>query len=395
MINSFNSNVNPLTYDFDIKYLFIILPLTFVFDSYILNSIFIFFITFINLLSVNFENLKFVRIISWLFLLLFGITLIFKSQNTNIGLLNYAHHFILPFLLFSTITNLEFEESFIKYLMISFIISGVILSLYSVLVLIESGFNFKLRIPSLWKFINMISGYLMICLIFCITFLINEKSFYLKILNTLIIFLIITGILLTQTRAIFVSIFLGLFVFIVKKPRILIPVIIVLSLTFLLFNDLIIDRILSIFFFTKDISSIGRIQAWLTSYTLIKQNLFFGYGFETFEALRDNVFAYYFVLVVNSHNTYLHLIFETGLISATVFLSFYFSAIFKTFSLIKDNINHKYIKIFLDSSQIILISFMFAFIFEPYFSIYGGATSYTLWIIIALIYNLKESRVKS
>lgn len=378
-------NLNPL-------YFLLFLPYLFIINIPILNHFWILFSVSIILLSQDstfLSKLIIPRFFSWIFLLLFGIILIFKSIDFNTGIINYLHHFLIPFVIFFIFVNINWDEKKLLLLINNFIISAVIISLYSIFISYDSGFNLKLRISSTWIHVNMVAGYLMINLFFCLLFFIHLKNSFQKKLFYIISFvLILLGVFLTQTRGIWLAIIVGILFYFVKRPKIILPALGFLAIFFIAFRNVIADRFLSIMFFTSDISTLGRLQAWLTSLTLIKANPFWGYGFGTFEGLRDSVFSFYFVLVINSHNTFLHLIFEIGLIATIIYLSFYIKSIFLTFKLLKQISENIIFKCFIDSAQIIFISLLVAFMFEPYLSIYGHAVSMLIWILISLVYSI-------
>ncbi|MDZ4713763.1 MAG: O-antigen ligase family protein [bacterium] len=273
-----------------------------------------------------------------------------------------------------------------------FFISGMFLSLISIYVIIDSGFNFKLRLSSVWDHYNLFAAYIMIIFFFNLCFIVYSKKdsnrkFY--IVSLIVNFM---GLFLTQTRGVWIATIIGLSIFILRKPKYILPIGIVAILLLAAFSDVIMERAATVINFKTDISTLGRVQAWLASYLLIKENLLVGYGYDAFRDLMNSVIPVYFVVVTHSHNTYLLILLEFGLIGFILFFSFYFKALYYSFKLRKNSepIMFKYIY----GLQLSFIAMIVAFIFEPYFTTLG-AINYVLWILIALSYSLWYKQIKT
>ena len=237
----------------------------------------------------------------------------------------------------------------------------------------------------------MLSTYLMILLFFVLSFLINskedtkEKKFF-YIINFAFILI---GILLAQTRAVWIVTLFSIVVFFFKKPKVIVWISVVIGVLFFFFSYVFIDRFLSVKNFGSDLSSLGRLQAWFSSVILIKDNFWFGYGYDAYIHLRDQVFSFYFVPVLHSHNTYLRALLETGFIGFVLYFSFFFMATIYSFKLINNPAYEEYKK-FIIGCKLSLTALILVFNFEPYFSLYSGSTFF-VWLVIALIFRIKNN----
>jgi O-antigen ligase len=201
------------------------------------------------------------------------------------------------------------------------------------------------------------------------------------------------AIFLTQTRGVWLALLFSLIVYYIKRPKIYLIIILFFGLFFVAFQDVIITRFLTIKNFGSDVSSLGRLQAWFASVVLIKDNIFAGYGFDSFMRLRDDVFYFYIVPVIHSHNTYLRSLLEMGLIGTTIYFTFLIKALFYTYKLKKQIGTNEYIGL-IDGLQLSFLSLFIVFMFEPYFSLFGCSTI-VIWFLISLSYKLKYQFYKN
>jgi len=323
----------------------------------------------------------------WVLLLLWNIYVGLKTHGFRIAFDYYTGTVLIPFFIFFIIVNVKFDKDKLTKLFDLFLFSGVVLGAYSIMLFVGSGFNLKLRIPSLWENFNIVSAYFMILFLLNLTFLINRNTFQKKIIYTISLVIILFGMFLTQTRGVWLATVLAIVFFFFKKPKVIVPAVFVLGTLVLLFFNVINDRLLSVKNFGNDVSSLGRLQAWLSSIILIKNNFLIGYGFDSYLSLRDSVFGFYFVELPHSHNTYLRMILESGFIGFAIYFSFMIAAFVFTFSLSRKPEFAEY-KPFIDGFQLILFALFIAFNFEPYFSLYGVSTI-VIWVIISFVFKFR------
>jgi len=250
-----------------------------------------------------------------------------------------------------------------------------------------------MRIPSFWNDFNMVSLYFMVAFMFNLTFLIKCRSNKKRIFYIITLFFILLGVYLTKTRGVWLAMIVSMAIFFIKRPKIIIPMLLLSGIMTLVFYNIIEDRVLSVINFEQDKSSLGRLQAWTSTVMLIIKNPFFGYGFDTYYLHQFDVMAYYIVDVPHPHNAYLRTIQEMGLIGAVFYYYLIIKAVIYSFNLgsyISDPDNTK----FTAALQLCLVAFLVAFNFEPYLSLFG-ATTIIVWIIVALTFRIrKEARIK-
>jgi O-antigen ligase len=365
--------------------------------NYIITSLYVFFVFVIflidNLLKGNLR-IELPKFQIWLLLLIWDFYILLKSPKLYDGITYYIGTVFIPFLLFIIIVNINLDKSFFEKLFYSFQIVAIICSAFSIYLFIISGFNTKVRISSFWEGQNMYAGYLMVILLFNFSFVINKKGRKNLIMHLISIPVILFAIILTQSRATFLALTVSIIFFIVKRPKVIFPFLATLGLMLMLFFDVIKDRVLSIIYFSSDLSSLGRIQGWISSIIIIKENYLFGYGFDAYVYLRDNVFSYYFVEVIHSHNTYLRLILETGLIGFVLYISILVIAIYYSFAINKNKEFVAEYKSYIDGLQMSFIGLLILFFFEPYFSLFDNSTL-VIWIFISLMYLLYNNSFKN
>jgi hypothetical protein len=378
-----------LNIPFKIEYLILPIPILATLGHWIVVSFYIFciFILFISNYFVNgIDKLKVPYLLSWIFILVWGLYIVQKSPVPKDGMYYYIGTILIPFAIFLIIINLNVNKIFLTKFFDLFIFSGVILSVISIVIFVESGFDIKQRISSVWQDNNILSLYLLFLFLINLSFLVNRVKGEKMILYILTLLTLLLGIVLTQTRGVFVSMIFALVIYLIKRPKVVIPIAVIASILGILFFDVFKDRFLSIRYFGSDESSLGRLQAWLSTLILLKENLFFGYGFNSYIYMRDQVFSFYFVEVQHSHNTYLRSMLEIGLIGFIV----YFSIIFRAakFVFFGKDIKLEGYKKFIDAMKLSFLACIPAFMFEPYLSLYGVSTI-VIWIFISISFKLK------
>jgi O-antigen ligase len=376
----------------DVKSLFLFLPFLFIYKGYWqFTSVFILVTFLFFVLSeyrFNHLRIELPNIFMWSLLLLWGLFIALKSPVTNDGIKYFFATIFIPFLIFIIILNIKLTPGFLDRFFSGIYFAGAVLGAFSLYLFIESGFNTKLRIPSLWDDFNIMSTFLMIASMFNLSYILNKEKNEKLFPYLITLGFTYAGVFLSQTRGVWLAIIVSLVVFIIKKPKIIFPALIISMIVGLLFSNVIMDRFLSVKNFSYDASSLGRLQAWYSSFVLIKANPLFGYGFDAYIRLRDTVFSYYIVQVLHSHNTYLRMLLEMGLIGFVLYFSFFFRAAFFAFRMSAKSFAYKYYKIYIEGLQLSFIGLLVTFMFEPYFSLYGASTV-VIWILIALSFKVR------
>jgi putative inorganic carbon (HCO3(-)) transporter len=325
----------------------------------------------------------------WLFLLIWGLYIVAKTPDAGTGIKYYIGTILLPYFLVITFDNFKLNPKFLTRFFDVLFFSGLVLGGFSVYIYIAYNFRAGMRVPSLWNDFNIVSAYFMLLFFFNLSFLINGKKDLKMVYYSITIFFILFGIYLTKTRGVWLSIVIAIVFFFVRRPKIIIPSFILLGLFVAVFYSAVEDRVLSIMYFEQDKSSLGRLQAWYSTVLMIKDNLFFGYGFDTYILYRDEVLPFYIVPVPHPHNTYLRSIQEMGLIGSLVYYYFIFKAFICTFIKNKKTAAYEEYKKYFDALQLSFIGLFVAFMFEPYLSLFGGI-ALMIWILVALSFRLNK-----
>lgn len=354
--------------------------------SAIIAIIFCFFL--LNKYNENKIALTIPSFLIWFLILMWGLFITLKSPSIKEGIFYYTGTIFVPFLIFIIFCNIKISKSFLRIFFNLLIISGVLISLVMLYIYYISGFDPKLRLTAIWLDYNILSAYLMILFMFNISFIINKEKDEKLLLYIVSIIFLLLGIFLTQTRGVWLAIVITTFIFFIRKPKIIIPSIIFIGVIIFLFFSTIQYKFLTVKYFGSDYSSLGRLQAWISTLILIKDNFLFGYGFDSYIYLRDQVFPFYFVDVLHSHNTYLRTILEMGFIGFVLYFYFIFSAFIYLIRPKKIKFYSEYKKFF-DGFLLSFIALFIVFMFEPYFSLYGLTTIF-IWILISIVFNFRQ-----
>lgn len=375
------------------EYILITLPFFLIFGDWRIASAFLFFVFLFQIKDAFLLKDFFYRFdnrFAWLLLLTWGAYVSTKSEF-DVSFNYFSGLILIPMLLFLIIQNIVLNLKYVVAFFRLLFVSGVVLSIISLYILALNNFDVTIRIGTLWSDMNIVSAYFLFLFMFCFSFIINKRKgenvlFY-------IISLVILGIaiFLTQTRGVWLAMVFSFVIFYVRKPKAYIFAGLFFGIFFILFQDVIITRYLTVKNFGSDVSSIGRLQAWVASVILIIENPILGYGFDSFMTLRENVFYFYIVPVIHSHNTYLRTILEMGLVGFAIYFSFLFRALFYTFKLKKRNIGSEWYGV-IDGLQLSFISMLVVFMFEPYFSLFGCSTI-VIWLLISLSFKLYHSNL--
>jgi len=320
------------------------------------------------------------------FLLLWGIFTIYLTADYKNGIYYYYGTIFTPILVFLIIQNIDLDAAFLQKFYDLLILSAVFISLIAIYIFIQSGFNSTLRIVAIWESINIVAAYLMVIFMFNLSLLLNKKKGENKLLYIASIFIIFFGIFLTQTRGVWMGTVFAIIVYFVRRPKVLIPALLLIASFMFLFYNAIVTRVLTVKNYKGDWSSLGRLQAWIATVLLLKNNFFIGNGFDSFMQLRDNVIGIYLVEVPHSHNTYLRSLLEIGFIGSIIYYYFFFYAGYLSIKMHNLDVTRTF-KQFTDGLELSFIALAVTFFFEPYFSMYGNSSIF-IWTLIAFSFKI-------
>jgi len=390
--------------DLSARKLFYFFPIVLILGRWYFTGFFLILLFILLIIEkIAFEDfqLKFSNTALWAPIFIWGLYVVVISQKIFVGFIYFVgvHPFydavsyyigiiILPFIIMTFFKNIELDEDFLRKLFVSFNISGVTLSIINISIFINSGFNTLLRINGIWPDVNIEALYFTVLFFFNLTFLVNDKNRKLVYLRIITIFLLAFGIFLTQTRAAWLAVVVAVVIFIIKKPKIVFPTLFLIALFLVIFFDVIQTRYLTFVNFTTDGSTIGRFQAWYATYLMLKENLWWGWGFDGFLYNKDSFYSGFILFLPHSHNTFLRVILEMGLIGALIYFILFFKALVLSYTF-KITPEFSFLKKYIDGLQLSFVAFLVMFMFEPFVSLYSNA-SLIIWTFISLSICLKE-----
>ncbi len=398
----FNSNllllikekfIYPLIFSFyrvDSTKVFIAFPFLFLLGMWIPTSLFALLFVYL-IFSEKILKLSIITIpykILFTILIITGINAALNTGKFLTGIQYFVGTIIVPILLFISIINSNLSLKTISTFIKNNFISGIILGSFSLYIVFILG-TINVRLPSLWEDFNILAAYLMILFFFCLTFIIHNKSEFNIYFLFIALFCVFIGIFFTQTRGVWLAIVFSLAIYFLKRPKLLLPASILFGLIIFLFYSIIMDRFLSVKYFSSDISSLGRLQAWLASILIIKQHWLLGAGFDGFLKLRESVMDVYLIAVLHSHNTYLRLWVELGILGFLSYIFFFFLGLYYSFKLLRIYKTNIWGLKIAEGLQLSFIGLAIAFMFEPYFSLYGNSTI-IIWVLISITYYLHK-----
>lgn len=378
------------------EFLLLFTPLTFVAGNWYLSAMALLSVlAFMLIRYIRFGDHEFTvpNLFPWALMLGWGLYVCYITPDPVLSVKYYTGTILLPFLIFIIFDNIRIDEKLLTHFIDAMLISAAVLGMYSVYIFFAYNMREGMRVPSFWNDFNMVALYFMVAFMFNLTFLIKCRNNSKKIFYIITLTFILLGVYLTKTRGVWLAMIVSFAVYFIKRPKIIVPTLILFGLMVLVFYNIIEDRVLSVVNFEQDKSSLGRLQAWASTVMLILKNPYWGYGFDTYHLYQYDVMSYYIVEVPHPHNTYLRTIQEMGLIGAVIYYFLIIKAIFYSFNFGNYISDPAYTK-FTDALQLCLVAFLVAFNFEPYLSLFG-VTTITIWILIALTFRIrKEARLK-
>ncbi len=327
-------------------------------------------------------------LIPWTLILFWGLYVSYITPDPVVAAKYYTGTILIPLLIFILFDNLRLNDKVLTYFVDSMLISGAVLGMFSVFIFFSYGMREGMRVPSFWYDFNMVALYFMIAFMFNLSFILKCRNNTKRIFYFLTIFFILFGLYLTKTRGVWLAMVISIAIFVIKRPKIIIPTIILFGLLFLVFYNVIEERIMSVIYFEQDKSSLGRLQAWVSTVLLIMKNPYFGYGFDTYHLYQYDVMTYFIVEVPHPHNTYLRTIQEMGFIGALFYYYFFIKAVFYSFNFRKYVTDASFLK-YIDALQLTLVALIVSFNFEPYLSLFG-VTTIVIWSLIAMTFRIRK-----
>jgi putative inorganic carbon (hco3(-)) transporter len=245
------------------------------------------------------------------------------------------------------------------------------------------SFGTRVRVPSTLGNPNSFGGLLILFIFPVIMLSINEKKRKQKIVYLLCSLLIFINIILTGSRNSWLGLAIGALVLtITYNIKLIFPFLGVGATT------LLIPQVFTRLKELTDMSqNIGRIQLWKIAWIIIKEHPIRGIGNGNYQKLYSYYTTKYPELQYNHHeeftvhNNYLKIQSELGVLGMIGFLGMIVTLIIRINTLIKQNIDTKYIAFF-KGFLASLIAFLFINLSDDFFLVPKIAANF--WIIVAV-----------
>lgn len=278
------------------------------------------------------------------------------------------------FIYYSIAYKLKVKNS-ITLVMTSFISVATLSGIISIIQLInfrmsDIQLNDANRISSTFENPNNLGAYTILSIFIVLLLFLNEKNKFKKLLLFFPLIILGINIVLSQSRNALLMLFLGtLLVAIIYDKRVLILSIILPLVLFIIPQSRY--RILAILSPEQNSS---RFKIWKCTEFMIKDNPYFGIGYENFAVKYPKYVTNYPDLIVNEnyialhpHNVFLKFQSELGIIGLIVFLLFIIITLFTLYNYIK-HCENKTIKTLLIGITISFICFQFMNQIDCYYS---------------------------
>lgn len=277
-------------------------------------------------------KLKYFKTNTWVLLFVLVVcicaaTSISLEESRNIALLLTA--FILSY--FVIINTLENKKQF-KFILYTFIVAATISAVYGIYQYVfgdiysqawldsEMFEDIKMRVYSTFENPNVYGEYLILAIPVIASLFLTEKGWMKKILLLASLGITVVALLLTFSRGCWLGIIfaIAILAIIIDRRFIWLGVIGLMLLPFVL-PETIINRFLSIGDM-NDSSTSYRVYIWMGTIAMLKDYWFsgIGLGITSFNTIYP-IYSYNNIVAPHSHNLYLQLIVEYGIIGLIVF----------------------------------------------------------------------------
>ncbi len=299
----------------------------------IFNFTVIFLSIFLAFYTLNFPQ-KIQPVSCWIFYLVFMFLTVCYSPDRAESIhmwLNFLSYFALFLIPFFIIKNQEDFNFWLKVLGASFILP----ILYADIDMARGGEYFEdagMRIMGTFTHPNILAFYLVLAFTFYFYLLKSghlKSSLFSRCAVVLLMIDILVLLIATKTRNAWISIYMGFLIYALLKEWKLLLILVVL-VPMISFIPQVHDRMSSVVSDNvhSDYQGLNsfewRMQMWQSSFSKIAQRPIQGYGLGTFKYMSGKFSTN---KKMGAHNTYVELLFETGLIGLTSFLVLFLTPI--------------------------------------------------------------------
>jgi O-antigen ligase len=246
-------------------------------------------------------------------LLCFGI---YSSTKINIPM-GYSYFFssiIVPLLALCLFRNATIKPN-TMYLWMQVIVGvAAFVGLYGVVIAIRNPLS---RLGSFWVTAMTINGFYTVAFFFAVALALHHKVKWKQAFNALAALAIFFGMIYTYTRMAILAVAFGMFLFMLK-----LKVMRYFGLGFLLLLPLVIPSSMVSRIqmgFSYDVSLVIRALAWYLSVQQIIAHPFTGMGFSVWSTWYPKVIPLHILYAQHSHNVYLNLMVEMGIIGTAAY----------------------------------------------------------------------------
>ncbi len=251
----------------------------------------------------------------------------------------------------------------LEYTFAAVLISAVLSSIVGWIEALRFGVTLNHRLKGLTSHWMTFSGLLMMTFIFFFVYLFYEKNKKRKIIIAISLACMLSSILLSLTRSVWVGIFAAVGLFIVYyKPKILYIAIPALVAVFFLLPDSVMNRMTSIFDM-KNETNRDRFYMYQTGIKIFKQYPLFGVGSDNIEDIYDTYRPAEATLSnPHLHNNFMHILAERGILSLFALVAAFISIFVLLVGKIKNTTGIE--KTVAVGSLFVFIGFLIAGLFE-------------------------------
>ncbi len=264
-------------------------------------------------------SLKIAYPVALIILVLSGLNGVARAFDIDLGRYAFQYNLVTPILIFFIYYNLDLSSDLIKRNLFVICLIAAFIGWISLGMYIQTGLP---RQIAGWPSQNLAAAFFGMLLPYAVLSVIDAPDSERRMLWIFIFVGIISGIFVTQTRAILISTFVSMLYIGWKDRRVLRIMMPAILIALVAMPTLIFVRMAMMFGkgVHPDWSSVGRVQIWMNSIKIIPDYFFFGMGMYSFLFIYPALFPGSFIRALHPHNNYLRWLFELGIIGMTSYL---------------------------------------------------------------------------
>lgn len=335
--------------------------------------------------------------LSLLFLNLIMYFSILVATDKRIALVGSIRFSMYIFIYYSISYKLKIKNS-VKIILTSFLGIATLSGAISIIQLVKLNFSHiqlseENRIASFLENSNNLGAYTVLSLFIVLLLFLNEKEKKRKTVLLISLILLITNIILSQSRNALLALFIGFFLVAIIYDKRMLIFSIVLPIILLIIPQ---SRYRILDILNPDQNS-SRFKIWKVAELMIKDKPYFGSGYDNFAVKYPNYVYHNTELMIHGsykalhpHNIFLKIQSELGIIGSILFLLFLIAVFFTLYKYIKKTRDNK-IKALLTGITVSFICFNFMNLLDCYYSTLKVIT--TMFITLSLITLISRNKL--